>query len=183
MNLHEALAENKVVIAEKWLDAVLSSYHEDGAQFFKRQKDQFANPLGHNARTGLEKAVERLAAGKSWELPSEFAQFIKLRAVQSFSPSEAVAFIYDLKRIIVKECGKDLLVANFSEWLEIEAELDKLALRTFELYAADRELIYKIKVQEFKSGNAVVAGGGCPSGAMMRKHNEEKIELKVVRDS
>ena len=182
MILYELLAENKMVIAEKWLNAVLSVYHEDGAQFFKRQNDQFANPLGYSARTGLEKVIERLASGKPWELPSELIQFVKLRAVQDFSPSKAIAFVYDLKRIIVEVCGQDLVVANFSEWQGVEAELDKLALQVFELYVADRELIYKVKLQEFKSGNAVVAGGGCPSGAMMKKHNEEKIELKVIRD-
>jgi len=170
MVLREALAENKEIVTEKWLDIVLSAYHEDGAHFFKKQKDQFANPAGYNAKTGLEKAVAGLASGQPWELPPELLQFIKLRAVQSMSPSEAVAFIYDLKRIIVEVCGKDLFSANISEWLIIEAELDKLALQVFEHYVADRELIYKVKVQELKSGNAVVAEGGCPSGAMMKKH-------------
>jgi hypothetical protein len=182
MALRKALAENKVVIAEKWLDAILSTYHVDGAEFFKRQKDQFANPLGYSARTGTESTVAQLAKGEVKELPAELIQFVKLRAVQTFKPSEAIGFIYDLKGIVAKVCGADLVVANFAEWQSIEANIDKLALKIFDLYAADRELIYKIKVEEFKSGNAGTANGGCPSGAVIRKHNEEKIELKVIRD-
>ncbi len=182
MILRKALAENKVIIADKWFDVILATYHVDGAQFFKRQKDQFANPLGHSARTGVERTVARLAKGEVKDLPAELIQFIKLRAVQTFKPSEAINFIYDLKQIIVKACGKKLVAENFSEWQLIEMNIDKLALQIFDLYVADRELIYKIKVQEIKSGNAGTANGGCPSGAVIRKHNEEKIELKVLRD-
>jgi len=182
MVLHEAMSENKVVIAEKWLDAILSTYHADGAQFFKSQKDQFANPLGHSARTGAERTVEQLAKGEITDLPAELIQFVKLRAVQTFKPAEAVAFIYDLKRLSVEACGQDLVSANFAEWQTIEGNIDKLALKIFDLYMADRELIYKIKIEEFKSGNAGTANGGCPSGAVIRKHNEEKIELKVMHD-
>ncbi|NOX26436.1 MAG: hypothetical protein GXP59_10075 [Deltaproteobacteria bacterium] len=182
MILREALAENRVIIAEKWLDSILTSYHEDGARFFKKQKDRFANPLGYNARMGAERTVERLAAGEVSDLPPELVQFIKLRAVQTFKPSEAIGFMYELKQISAKVCGMDLMAANFSEWQAIEADIDKLALQAFDLFMADRELIYKIKLEEFKSGNAGTANGGCPSGAVLRKHNAEKIELKVIRD-
>ncbi len=183
MSLRESILENKLVIAEKWLDAVLASYHADGAHFFKKQKDQFANPLGYSARNGLEKMVVLLAKGEESNLPAELIQFIKLRAVQTFKPSEAIGFIFVLKKIIAATCGQDIVSANFSEWQNIESNVDKLAMQVFDLYMADRELIYKIKVEEFKSGNAVVAAGGCPSGAVIRKHNEEKVELKVIRNS
>ncbi len=182
MDLNKVLDENRLVIAEKWLDAVLATYHKDGARFFKKQQDQFANPLGYNARTGLEKMVKAIAQGGGQEVPPELKQFIKLRAVQEFTPAKALAFIYDLKPIILEVCGKESGEVDVNQWLKVEAQIDNLALMVFDLYMAARELIYKVKYDELKSGNAGVAAGGCPSGAVIRKHNAEKMELKVLRD-
>lgn len=183
MNLYDSLAENKLVIAQKWLESVLATYHPDGAKFFKKQQDRFANPLGYSARVGLEKLVYSLASGKEVEIPSEFLQFLKLRAVQKFTPTEALSFIYDLKGIIVKCCSQRLIAENLSEWFELDAKLDKIVLNVFEMYAADRERLYTVTLQEYKSGNSIAVRGGCPSGTMMKKQNEEKDELKVIRET
>lgn len=181
MGLVEILTENKITIAEKWLDAVLSSYHEDSVGFFKKQKDRFANPLGYSAKVGLEKIVNQFCAGQAIEVSSELSQFVKLRAVQTFTPSQAVSFVYELKKIVVAVCGADKIAGAVTEWLVFEGALDALAMKVFDLYMENRELLCQIKINEFKTGNHVLANGKCPS-AMLKENKEEKIELRVIQD-
>jgi len=183
MSLSTVLAEKKAVIFEEWLDRVLGTYHKDGVKFFKGVEDRFANPLGHSARVGLEKFVYDLAAGREPELSSEFRQFLKLRAVQKLSPTEALSFIFDLKGIIVKACGSKEVGGHLKEWLEIEGRLEAAALKIFEMYNADRERLYQVTLQEYKSGNVMAVRGGCPSGAMVKEQNKELKEIKVVRET
>ncbi len=182
MNFAEILAENKLSILNNWIESVLDSYPADGARFFKKQQDRFANPLGYKARKGLEEVFELLISDQViTELPDELQQFIKLRAVQTFTPSEALAFVYKLKGIVVESCGLDNLMGVGSDWLSFNESVDRVALLVFDQYMADRELIYQIKVNEYINGNHVMARGKCPS-AMMRKNKEEKFELKVIQD-
>ena len=183
MSLEIIVGENRSAIIGRWVDAVLATYAKDGADFFKRQKDRFANPLGHALREGLEKVFDQLYRGEGEiDPPAELLQFVKLRAVQSFSPSEAVAFIGELKKIVVDVCGAKALLEAADEWLAFDARIDALALRVFDLYMENRERLYEIKINEFKTGNHVMSAAQCPS-LMMRKKKEEKIELKVIGES
>ena len=181
--LEEILKKNREAIINRWIDRVLSTYSIDGAIFFKQQKDRFANPLGYSVKDGLAKIFDMLCAPeKIEELPGELSKLVKLRAVQDFKPSEAVAFLYDLKLIVLEVCGHKKIADQPASWLELGAKIDDLALQIFDLYLVYRERVYQIKVNEYKSGNNIAAAGQCPSGAAMRRNKQEKIELSVIRD-
>ena len=47
MTVEKILFEKKDAIRDRWHQAVLDTYHPDTRRFFKKQKDQFANPVGH----------------------------------------------------------------------------------------------------------------------------------------
>ncbi|MDP2106739.1 MAG: RsbRD N-terminal domain-containing protein, partial [Desulfobulbaceae bacterium] len=178
----EILAQKKSDIIQKWIELVLASYSADGASFFMREKDRFANPLGFAAKSGLTKVFDQLIGVKSGqEMPAELRQFIKLRSVQVFTPSAAVSFVYQLKSILIAQLGKETLLAASTQWFELEARIDALALKIFDLYMEDRERLFEVKANEYKNGNHVMAGARCPSN-MMGNNQEEKIELKVIRD-
>jgi hypothetical protein len=179
MNFKQQLEQNLLSIEQKWIDSVLSTYSSDGAKFFKKEKDQFANPLGFNVRKGLEKTLRLLINDQMDELPSEMEQLIKLRAVQTFGPSEAVAFVFSLKKIVIEVCGLQCVAQCANDWNSFEGRVDDLAMRIFDLYQKNRELISQIRVNEYRSGNHIMAGARCPS-AMMRQNKEEKIELKAI---
>jgi len=182
MNFKEALAEKKEKIVQQWIEAVMASYSADGASFFMRQKDRFANPLGFAAKSGLTAVFDQLTGDQpSHEMPPELNQFIKLRSVQNFSPSAAVGFIYQLKAIMIEQLGQANLLEAGAEWFAFEAKIDALALRIFDLYTEDRELLAQVKVNEYKRKNHVMAEGRCPSSAAVN-NLEEKIELKVIQD-
>jgi hypothetical protein len=182
MEFQDALAEKKSTIVHKWIEAVLASYSADGASFFMKQKDRFANPLGHAVKAGLTAVFDQLCGAQSAQaMPAELSQFIKLRSVQTFAPSAAVGFVYQLKNIMIAELGQAVVLAAGQEWFGFEAKIDALALKVFDLYMADRELLWQVKGNEYKRGNDVMNRGVCPS-AVMGSNQEEPIVLKVIRD-
>ena len=182
MNFKKELLQNLITIEGKWVDYVLATYSKDGARFFKKEKDQFANPLGYNVEKGLAKTLRLLVDDQLVEMPSEMEQFIRLRAVQTFSPSEAVSFVFGLKKIVIEVCGLKCIAECATDWSVFEGRVDDLAMRVFDLYMKDRERLSQIKINEYRTGNHVMAGAPCPS-VMMRKNKEEKIELKAIQDS
>ena len=109
MSFQEIITENKIEIVKEWIELVMSTYSPDGVRFFKKEKDRFANPLGYNATQGLEKVFEMLCQSQTENLPKELKQFVKLRAVQTFLPSDAMSFVFELKNIIFRVCGKNRL--------------------------------------------------------------------------
>ena len=183
MTFQGKLAEKKSKIVARWIEAVLASYSADGASFFNRQKDRFANPLGFAAKTGLTAIYDQLVGdAPAGEMPAELAQFVKLRSVQTFTPSQAVGFVFQLKPVLVEQLGWETLLAAGQEWSELAAKIDRLALKLFDLYVEDRELLHEVKLSEYKKGNHILAAGRCPSSALGGNSQAERVELKVIRD-
>src|SRR3989339_1902397 len=142
MHLQELLIENKTVVLDKWINSVLATYPLDSTNFLTRQKDRFANPIGSSVSKGLSDLINAFCSEADGlaELSSDVEHLIKIRAVQDFSPSAAIGFVYDLKVIVFELCQKEkqynLLV---EEWLDFSAKVDRLALKVFDLYMASRE--------------------------------------------
>ena len=77
---------------------------------------------------------------------------IRIRSVQDFSPSEAVAFIFDLKPAIREVV--DSRVRGSESWndlWELESRVDRVALLAFEKYTECREKLHEIRNNEIKS--------------------------------
>ncbi|CAD7782478.1 MAG: hypothetical protein KIIPBIDF_01660 [Candidatus Methanoperedenaceae archaeon GB50] len=95
MNLQNLLIEKRSVILDKWLDLILEGYQKRGQIFFKKEKDRFLNPVGYEFRKGIG-GIYRALIEKVED--SEVTIFIdkiaRIRAVQDFSPAQAVSFIF-----------------------------------------------------------------------------------------
>jgi len=102
MNIETLLAPKKKAIIKKWIDQVLDSY--GAPDFFKKQKDRFANPIGGTISDGLQELYAILLEERELgEAARSLEQIIKIRAVQDFTPSQAVSFVYLLHQIRVNE--------------------------------------------------------------------------------
>ena len=100
-----ALTEKKKEVIKKWVDRVLSTYASP--DFFKTQKDRIANPVGSNIAEGLRDIYELLLAGAESEGFNEpLDRVVRIRAVQDFSPSQAVSFMFMLKDVVRAELTK-----------------------------------------------------------------------------
>jgi len=150
MNLGRLLAQNKKAIVTKWCDLVINTYPPDTARFLKSQADPFANPVGSTTVKSLEALVEQISGGLDRDTAASLLDpIIRIRAVQNFTPSQAVGFILSLKTIISDElAGTIETPAMFQEMAALHTHIDDLCLVGFDLYMKCKETIYQIKANE-----------------------------------
>ena len=85
------------------------TYPIDTSGFLKTTKDRFANPVGGAVSDGLGSMFDELLNDMDREtLIPNIEPMIKIRAVQNFSPSQAVSFIFSLKKIVRETLSKKL---------------------------------------------------------------------------
>ncbi len=154
MNLKQHLLEKKPAILKKWFDAIADTYPGDTAGFLKNKKAQFANPVGHNIAEGTAGLFDALLQGMLPDTVSAFLDgIIRIRAIQDFSPSEALSFIFHLKKVVRQELGSEVLKEQgiMDELAAFEAAIDDLALFSFDIYMKCREKIYELKANEARN--------------------------------
>jgi len=145
MELGSILSENKKKIIEEWFDLAASAYPPDTAGFLKAQTNRFANPVGYNFSVAMEAAVDYLAGQrKAEEVLAALDGLVKIKAVQDFSASQAVRFIFLLKDVIRKHAGPS------EELSGLESRIDEMALVCFDFYMRNREKIYDLKASELR---------------------------------
>ena len=132
--------------------------HTGHLQFFKKQKDRFANPIGATISEGLQDLYAVLLEERELgEAAKPLENIIKIRAVQDFTPSQSVAFVYLFKSIVRQELAKE---KNREEiWASLsalEARIDKVALMAFDFYMDCRERLHQIRVNEVLSGRSCI---------------------------
>ena len=151
--LKEILNKKKSLIVRNWTELIFNSYPAEAANFFSSKKNQFSNPIGFTVTANAEKIFDELINDCDFEkIKVWLDDIIKIRAVQSFSPSQAVNFLLDLKKAIRDECQNELLNKNVSDELSnFELLIDKMLIIGFELYMEAREKVYKIRINEIKS--------------------------------
>ena len=173
MNLSETLQEKKKQIQSIWTDRTLDSYTSPG--FFKKSKDAIANPIGANIRDGLSALLDLIlqdADTESYTKPLD--QIVRIRAVQDFSPSQAVVPFLELKwviRQVLNDSNKTKHLIH--ELAELDCKIDRLALAAFDKYMECREQLYKVRINELKSGRHILSDSPCPSSQV------EKTQLDI----
>ena len=148
MGLDKLLEQREAAIVALWVDHIVNTYAPDSAHFYKNQKDQFANPVGVTFSESLAQVFFALRTGADREvLEKHLDPALRIRAIQSFSPAEALAFIVDLKSIlrsqfkdVLKDKGMRKALARF------EDQIDALLLIAFDVYSLCREKIFELKV-------------------------------------
>ena len=153
MKLEKLLSEKGPAILGKWLKLILESYPADTQRFFKKQKDPFANPIRHTISNEIENIYKELLKGVDRERVSPFLdRIIRIRAVQDFSPSQAIAFIFQLKKVIRDELEKEIREQQLSDDLSaFESKIDDLALVAFDVYMRCREKLYALSANEARN--------------------------------
>lgn len=151
--LESLLLQRISSVLDKWFDAVLGTYPPDTKRFLKKQKDRFANPVGTTLFKEMENLYRELLRGADLQKSSTILdRIIRIRAVQDFSPSEAVGFLFSLKDIIRSEIESEMDEHDLSsELAELDSRIDGLALLAFDIYMQCKEKVFEIRVREAKS--------------------------------
>lgn len=176
MDLAEAFRNYKDKIVDRWVDYTLSTYQS--SSFFKKERDKFANPVGGNIREALKKLLSLLISGASPEqMVPPLEQILKIRAIQEFSPSQAVAPLNAVKHIT-----REILAADkerrhlVAELYDFEFAVDLAVLTAFDIYMQCRERLYRTRVQEIKTGSHILTDSRCPSAVP-----DENVQVSIPK--
>jgi hypothetical protein len=152
--LADLLNKRKKLVIQKWFDAVLETYPADGRKFLGDQKNKFTNPVGASIYEGIDGIYQRLLDGTDLE-SEDFARFldriVRIRAVQEFSPSRALGFLFPLKTVIRETVKLEASERGLGEELTaLERRIDQLVLLSFDKYMECRERLFEIRIREIR---------------------------------
>lgn len=140
MSVSGAVSE---IVAERWVERTLAAYPAEILPFLSGEHDRFRNPVGQVIQESLTTlARELLGAMDNCATAPAIDALVRMRAVQDFSPSAALRFIFDLRPVIAEVCGEVTP--------QLESRIDELALMAFDRYLACREQIASLREKELR---------------------------------
>lgn len=151
MSLERILSERKSAIVKRWIDCIIDTYPSNTQRFLRKEKDPFSNPVGSTVKAEIEAMFDGLIHADDPGVSIALENIVRVRAVQDFEPSQAISFVFHLKRIIRDELREQIPRDGLSEdWERIEGKIDGLALLAFDTYSKCRRRIYELRVNEAK---------------------------------
>ena len=152
MQLQALLESKRSEIIERWADLALAVYPQGADSFIGREKDRFRNPVGHTTGENLKQLFEALLAGQpAGELAEPIDGIVRIRAIQELSPTQAVGFVFLLKRAIHEQLGEAATDPVYRADLSaLHDRIDQMALVAFERYARCRDAIHELRAREAK---------------------------------
>jgi hypothetical protein len=148
MTLNNLLTKNRQAIINRWLELIFETYPE----FVKKEKDQFANPIGYTIKKGIEEIFDWLIQKDDVNrLFPVLESIIKIKAVEENTPSSAISFIFLLKQVIREKLKIEDL--EIKELLAFEAKIDKLANISFDIFMKCKEKIYELKTKSWTTAS------------------------------
>ena len=167
MSLESFLRQKRSAIVKKWFERIVAAYPANTAAFLKRENNPFANPVGHSLSEGTAALFDALVDGGGADRDKVFGildRVIRIRAVQEFTPSQAVSFLFVLKEAIREELGAQAQEEPIARALSaVESRIDDFALMAFDVYTTCREKIYELRQKELKKRGFLAQGMGYPA--------------------
>jgi len=152
IKLKDLLEKKKSTILQRWQDAIMDAYPADNSGFLRNQKDRFKNPVGHTIFQGTDSIMEALIVGQEFNDGFSFLNdIIKVRAIQDFTPAQALSFVFFLKKVVREELEKEIKQNQlYDELLKFESGIDELALYAFNVFVKCKEQLYELRTDELK---------------------------------
>ncbi len=159
VKLIAALEKRKKDVLAKWFQNVADTYPPETSRFLRAEKNRFANPVGFAITQGLSGVFECLLAdSERGHVEPHLDEIVRIRAIQSFSPSQSVACLLSLKGIVRAQVAGEADPVSEDELREFDGRIDRLMLIAFDNYMDCRERLFEIKVRELKEMVAIQAG-------------------------
>ncbi|WP_319583045.1 RsbRD N-terminal domain-containing protein [uncultured Pseudodesulfovibrio sp.] len=152
MTFESTLAERKAELSQKWAELVLRTYPKETQKVWTRQKDRFQNPVGAAIIEATGELFGHLIEWQDAEgMARSLDKLIRIRAVQDFTPSQAISFVFLLKKLLRDEFFRPMKKdGTLEELLRFEAKVDNLAMMSFDIYSKSREEVFRFRVEEVK---------------------------------
>lgn len=134
--------ELKELIAERWLDRVLSTYPGQTAVFLASEKDPFRNPVGHTFRRSLAALSEELLGRMDRShIVKALDSIMQVGAVQDMPASGAIDFLLQVKPLLAK------FHADLSTEM-LNGRIDEMLAIAIDSYVKHRERIFQARANE-----------------------------------
>lgn len=155
----DKIKQEKDTLLQKWVDKYYAAYPLGSTGFIRTSTDKFKNPIGIITQTSLSTLYDA-AIGEDIEFSdvhNALNELVKLRAVQEMPPSRAVGPMAQLKTLFKEEVFDSLVKNNnnskvlqeiFEGFFTVAARIDSLLLLSMDLYSADREKVFNLRVEE-----------------------------------
>ena len=158
--LNDIVTKKKSVIVKNWIQLIFETYSSETSKFLNLEKNQFSNPVGFTTSEAVDHLFDAIINDVNpGSVKPSLIDLIKIRAVQEFTPSQAVGFVFLLKKVIRDELIDELDETKiYNELLELYSKVDKAALIAFDLYQECREKVYQIHLNEIKTNSLSVFG-------------------------
>ena len=180
MELKTLLEQKRETILGEWFDRIAGSYPQATSEFLAKQADRFANPVGHAISQSIGAIYDQVVSAMNRdELLHALDGIIRIRSVQDFSPSEAVAFVFQLKAVIRDVMDEQLRGSEkWDDLADLEARVDRVALLAFEKYMECREKLHEIRNKQSESRTTRLREEANVKSAVPQ-HKEESIDDSV----
>ena len=153
------IARRQAAIAEGWLGLVGKTHLANWSGMPSRSRDDFADPAFCLMRKCIEAMVEALDSGVVQEkLAPSMEGFLKLLALQEFSPSQAIQFVFAVRPLLRRELS---LEPNSPESLALDDRVDDIALIAMDIYSRCREKVYEARYNQLKKLHYVMVERAC----------------------
>lgn len=160
MDALEIPRKHKKTVADRWVEAVFATYPLETTGFLRTKNDPFTNPVAHMTRQAADSLYDSMIGEEVDPADTKAAvdRFVKLRAVQKFTPGQSMAVFYLMKPILREEVMPEMLArGQISDYLEMESRLDTLALLAFDIYMSARETLADARIKEIRNQHAQLA--------------------------
>ena len=167
----ELLVQSRDEIQETWIRRIYESYQPQTQQFLQSRKDAFANPVGAAVQETTGAILDHLVhGGEDQALGDAVQHFIRIRAVQDFTVAQAVGFVFELKRVIREQLGRD--VGNHSDDLfTLDRGIDHVALICFARFVEAREKLYELQAKSVQRETRMLV-------SRMNRMSDKLLELE-----
>jgi hypothetical protein len=144
MELKQILKKNRSFFIQKWFQATIDTYPKQSARILGKDSNRYDNPVGAVTRESLEDVLDLISDEFTREsLEKALDPVIRIRAVQAFTASEAVSFVFALKKI-----GEEIF--DVSQLRQFDQMVDEISLAAFNKLMKCKEEIFLLKATESK---------------------------------
>lgn len=143
-----------MIVLEAWVEKIFSSFPLATSAFLNKRNDPFDNPVGEMTRQAGSAIYDAIAGEdtRPEDISKALERFIKLRAVQPLSVSEALAPVYAFKPILrMYLLERFILLGELEAYLAAESRLDTAALLAVDIYSQAKEALATARIKEIRA--------------------------------
>lgn len=158
MKIAQLIAERKEQILDRWFDLIVRTYPGLSGVFLKK-KHRWGNPVGTNIHAAIEKILDELLLEEaSADLAPLLDAVVRIRTVQDYMPSEAVAILLFVKHVVREQLKAEIDSGEVpvAELLEFENRVDTMMLIAFDIYTKCRNTVMENRLEDFKRNFSAV---------------------------